>query len=114
MPPTPVDSDRDGQPDFIDFDSDQDGILDSVESVSDTDGDGTPNYLDLDSDGDEMPDKWEATFGLNPFIDDSNDDADGDDLTNGEEYNLGTHPKTLIRIKMVFSMEWIPICEPLR
>jgi len=51
-------------------------------------------YLLLDTDGDGLPDWWEQKYGLNPF--DSSDgakDADGDGVTNQEEYQNGTHPR---------------------
>jgi gliding motility-associated-like protein len=65
---TPVDTDGDGTPDYLDLDSDNDGILDSYENsvctpavpLCDTDGDGIPNYLDLDSDNDGVMDVIEA------------------------------------------------------
>ena len=71
------DSDKDGIPDDIDLDDDNDGILDTVENAAcspasttcDTDGDGIPNSLDLDSDGDGLSDVLE-TGGL-----DSNGDG---------------------------------------
>lgn len=47
-----------------------------------------------DADGDGMPDEWEVTNGLDP--DDSADaalDADGDTLTNVQEFALRTNPK---------------------
>ncbi len=55
-----VDTDNDNIPDFLDLDSDNDGILDSVEGNVDTDADGTPDYLDTDSDNDGCPDAIEA------------------------------------------------------
>ncbi|MDH3382412.1 MAG: gliding motility-associated C-terminal domain-containing protein, partial [Flavobacteriaceae bacterium] len=55
-----LDTDKDGVPDSIDIDDDNDGILDTVEGLIDTDGDGIPNSLDLDSDGDGIPDNVEA------------------------------------------------------
>jgi hypothetical protein len=45
-----------------------------------------------DSDGDGMSDAWELQYGFNPFVSDASDDADGDDLGNGDEYSLGTDP----------------------
>ena len=59
---TPVDTDLDGVPDYLDLDSDNDGILDSVETATDFDGDGIKNYRDLDSDGDLCNDVIEAGF----------------------------------------------------
>ena len=48
------------------------------------------NTTDADNDG--MPDWWEIQYGLNPFIDDANDDLDGDGFTNLEEYEEETIP----------------------
>ncbi|HET9589464.1 MAG TPA: hypothetical protein VFO91_11820, partial [Anaerolineales bacterium] len=44
---------------------------------------GTPPQ---DSDHDGMPDRWEREHGLNPHLDDSAQDRDGDGYTNIEEY----------------------------
>ena len=64
------DSDGDGIPDYVDLDSDNDGITDLSEGCEiDTDGDGLPNCLDLDSDGDGCSDVDEAGF--------TDDNADG-------------------------------------
>ena len=48
------------------------------------------NTSDADNDG--MPDWWEIQYGLNPFVDDANDDLDGDGFTNLEEYEEETIP----------------------
>jgi gliding motility-associated-like protein len=56
-----IDSDKDGDADYLDLDSDNDGILDRTEGSVDADGDGIANYLDLDSDGDGILDAWEAS-----------------------------------------------------
>jgi hypothetical protein len=45
-----------------------------------------------DSDGDGMHDSWETRFGLNPEVDDSTGNLDGDELTNIEEYQQGYDP----------------------
>jgi hypothetical protein len=62
------DSDGDGAPDYRDFDSDNDGLSDSLEGSpadasgpADTDGDGVDDYVDLDSDGDSLSDVLEET-----------------------------------------------------
>jgi hypothetical protein len=69
---TTPDSDGDGIYDYLDFDEDNDGILNIDEDVNndgdptndDSDGDGIANYLDLDSDGDGIPDSVEKGDGL--------------------------------------------------
>jgi hypothetical protein len=55
----------------------------SIESFS-------TNSRDFDRDG--MPDAWEIAFGLDPFADDGNLDADRDDVWNKFEYARGTSP----------------------
>jgi hypothetical protein len=40
------DTDKDGKPNYLDIDSDGDGISDASEGTGDADGDGIPNYLD--------------------------------------------------------------------
>ncbi len=60
-----TDTDDDEVPDFIDMDSDNDGILDATEykfeGGEDIDGDELPNHLDNDSDGDGCFDGVEAS-----------------------------------------------------
>lgn len=65
------DPDNDGMPNFIDRDSDNDGIPDAVEKATDTDRDGKANYIDLDSDGDGIEDTFEGVV-----------DSDGDGVLN--------------------------------
>ena len=48
----------------------------------------------IDSDLDGMPDSYEISAGLNRSFNDAWDDADGDGVTNIEEYNGGTNPLT--------------------
>ncbi len=55
-----ADTDRDGVVDFLDLDSDNDGVYDSIESNGDADDDGHANYRDLDSDQDGLSDLLEA------------------------------------------------------
>jgi len=63
--PTGQDRDGDDRPDYIDQDSDGDGIADRVEcanptACADSDGDGAPDFLDSDSDDDGVPDSTEG------------------------------------------------------
>lgn len=60
----------------------------------DTDGDGDPDVTDTDDDGDGMPDAFELTHGLDPLnAADASQDADGDGLTNLEEFQRGRNPR---------------------
>jgi len=62
----PVDTDSDGTPDYLDLDSDNDGISDNFEARAslldppDSDGLGTPDYRDMDSDEDGIVDADES------------------------------------------------------
>ncbi|MBK1835135.1 collagen-binding domain-containing protein [Roseibacillus ishigakijimensis] len=84
-----LDSDSNGTPDYLeDLDSDGDGIPNDIEGTGDYDDDGTPNYLDLDSDNDGVLDADEILDngiildsdgdGSPNFID-IDDDGDGID-----------------------------------
>ncbi|MDA3798542.1 MAG: SBBP repeat-containing protein [Kiritimatiellae bacterium] len=49
--------------------------------------------VSADNDGDGMPNDWERTYGLNPWdAADAGLDADGDYLTNLQEFQKGTSP----------------------
>jgi hypothetical protein len=88
-------------------DSDGDGISDFEETdggtAVDTDGDGVIDALDLDSDDDGYPDEDEGTVDRNgngiPAYRDpaegpgTDDDLDGDGLTNDVEGTIGTDPE---------------------
>ena len=80
------DSDGDGVPD------DQDAFPFDAEESLDTDLDGQGNNADTDDDNDGMPDTWELVYGLNPLVDDATEDPDGDEVSNINEYHLGTEP----------------------
>lgn len=82
----PFDFDFDGEANYVDLDSDSDGILDAVETDADTDFDFYPNYLDDDSDGDEIFDIDETDTdsdndGIPNFLDLDSDDDGIEDLT---------------------------------
>lgn len=92
-----LDTDADGEPDFLDADSDNDGIADNIELTVDADSDGIPDFQDadstgaatLDNDGDGLSNLTELTAGTDP----SNPDTDGDGLDDGAEVNtFGTDP----------------------
>ncbi|MEE2025772.1 thrombospondin type 3 repeat-containing protein [Alkalimonas mucilaginosa] len=80
------DVDSDGVPNWLDLDSDGDGIADAIEGLLDMDGDGLPNFVDLDSDGDGVPDSQHLAAGTHlldtsgngiPDYADIDDDGDG-------------------------------------
>ncbi len=87
-----IDDDGDGIPNFLDTDSDDDGILDQVEDangngIADT---GETGYLNPDSDGDLIPDGvedanqdgiYDPATETNPL----NIDTDGDGIEDGVE-----------------------------
>jgi N-acetylneuraminic acid mutarotase len=68
-------------------DSDQDGLLDSLELIIGTD----PFNNDTESDG--MPDGWEYFNELDPLADDSEADPDSDLLQNIDEFRYNANPQ---------------------
>ncbi|MHA8099959.1 gliding motility-associated C-terminal domain-containing protein [Aquirufa aurantiipilula] len=81
------DTDRDGAKDYVDTDSDNDGISDMLEGSSDPDKDAFPNYRDLDSDGDWLGDQDERNVdndgdGVSNYLD---ADSDGDGIPDAWE-----------------------------
>ena len=101
---TEPDADGDGNPDFLDIDSDNDGIFDVVEGGDgefDTNGDGVIDSTDTgfaDVDGDGMSDNTEPTTEPdydgdgNPDYLDIDSDNDGIfDVVEGGDGNLDTN-----------------------
>ncbi|MEZ5480057.1 MAG: IPTL-CTERM sorting domain-containing protein [Thiolinea sp.] len=119
-PANPLDTDKDGTPDVIDEDDDNDGVLTAHENYNggtpqddDTDKDGIPDYLDTDDDGDGLPSADEGNDpngdhdpadavdndndGIPDYLDDTDDtptgkDSDNDGLSDEEEGKIGTDP----------------------
>ena len=101
-----MDNDGDGTPDYLDLDSDADGIPDADEAVpadedgnpADTDSDGIPDYRDTDSDGDGLDSVEGASAdGIPPDTDadgipdyreeDSDDDGLADRLESASDWD---------------------------
>ena len=103
--PAGRDSDGDGVPNRLDLDTDNDGLMDVVESggldergdgiadaMHDVDGDGIPDTVDVDqtggsdADADGIDDRFDASFVLEDdldgdgIVDSADPDADGDGL----------------------------------
>jgi|GEM_PF-411382 len=83
---TPVDTDGDSTPDYIDTDSDNDGESDSVEGW-DTDGDGTAETTasGTDSDGDGLDNAFDNVNGANSTTNVTNNGEDAMDFPNEDE-----------------------------
>jgi outer membrane protein OmpA-like peptidoglycan-associated protein len=70
-----TDSDGDNIVDYLDLDSDGDGVPDALEGSADLDGDGVGNWRDADSDADGIDDTVEASQV--PPLSENDDDGDG-------------------------------------
>ena len=86
------DADKDGLPNSIDKDSDNDGIADAIEKSVDFDKDGKTNMVDKDSDNDGINDEDE---GVKDFDKDGNPnyldlDSDDDGISDRIEKNVDT------------------------
>ena len=111
----PTDTDRDGNPDCIDADDDNDRVLDTEDVFpldptewADLDGDGTGDNSDPDVDGDGIPNQADTTpvggttavAGVSDFdgdgiSDDFDLDDDNDGLSDESEEALGSNPKNI-------------------
>ena len=83
-----TDVDGDNVPDILDLFPNDPG------EWADNDGDGTGDNQDADDDNDGMPDAWETLYGLDPLTNDAALDADGDGVTNLDEFQSDTNPAT--------------------
>ncbi|HHL18423.1 MAG TPA: hypothetical protein ENJ33_01660 [Thiothrix sp.] len=83
----PRDSDQDGRLDVVDLDDDNDGIPSVIEGVADIDNDKIPNYLDDDSDGDGLLDADEVRLSYRDEDNDYIDDLFDVDMTNRADKN---------------------------
>jgi hypothetical protein len=102
------DLDRDGLANYLDLDSDGDGINDSVEGKNDIDHDGKPNFLDLDSDGDTIPDAMEKgktntpadsdTDGKPDYLDTDSDEDGLPDKVEAPACLPGQQPKSNVSV----------------
>lgn len=87
VPVSDPDTDGDGYNDSMD------AFPDNGSEWIDTDGDGTGNNADTDDDQDGMLDTWETMYGLDPLDGtDADTDLDGDGISNLDEYNSGSNP----------------------
>lgn len=105
----PIDTDNDGTPDYLDLDSDNDGLLDEYEArrnyldPPDSDGMGAPDYRDTDSDNDGIADELETLGdpdldGLENHIDlDSDNDFIPDAVEGGQDTDSDGIPDYLDR-----------------
>jgi hypothetical protein len=55
------------------------------------------HVIDFDVDDDQMLDEWETAFGLDATVADGALDPDGDGLNNLQEYQAGTHPRGVFK-----------------
>lgn len=75
--------DKDGKANWLDKDSDGDGIEDGVEGVTDYEGDNLPAFLDLDANGNAVSDAEEV--GKSPQ---HPDDVDADGIADFQDLDL--------------------------
>ena len=97
------DTDNDGIGDYSDNDIDGDNLSNLVDQLpyikdftQDTDRDGIPNPLDNDDDGDGWMDFDEEFNGQSTIISNSNQDSDGDGISNNYEQNKRDQNNQLI------------------
>jgi subtilisin family serine protease len=76
----------------------------TVSNITDLAGNAvTPSSVRTnDNDGDNMADDWEVANGLNPAVNDSAADPDGDGYANFQEYGARTNPHSAAETPFVF------------
>jgi gliding motility-associated-like protein len=111
----PQDTDSDTISDYIDLDSDNDGIKDIIETEADQDIDGIRNYRDIDRENDNCNDVIEAGF--------SDADSDGkfgiapitvnqNGLVDGAPYSTpNSNYATAALITIITQPNAVPVCE---
>lgn len=67
-------------------------IIPELETVAIPQSETLEVVLLRDDDQDGMPTAWEEEWGLDPYRNDAEEDADGDGLTNLQEYTMGSEP----------------------
>jgi len=94
--PTMNDTDQDGLLDGEEYDYNSNPLIQDSDFDDLLDGEEVHIYstspTNNDTEGDGLPDGYEVTNSLNPLLDDAAEDPDIDDLTNLEEYEIGTDP----------------------
>ncbi len=101
------DTDEDGYADGDELTQNQSDPLNFWETPPDNDNDKVSDLNDPDDDNDGMPDVWESQYeGLNPLLNDAQEDKDADGQTNITEYIARTDPSDP---SSVFSVKEIAI-----
>lgn len=102
---SPIDTDGDGTPDFMDTDSDDDGTSDTAEATltlsgTDSDGDGLDNAIDTSADysdpGGRIDNPLNTTGGSLMLPDSDGDVASGGDLDFRDDTDDGNQPPSIV------------------
>lgn len=106
-----TDSDGDGFTDLEEYNAGTNPIVkdDFSKSILETlsfevDTGAYPLGFSIDTDNDGMPDWWEVAYGLNRLVNDSDEDLDGDTISNLAEYQLGSLPNRDDRLEEMWAL----------